>query len=366
MEVRRYGRPRDPLEVPHLVELQTRSYSEFLQRDVEPPRRKDQGLEALLRETFPIPSFDKTMQLEYLGYELGQPRNSPEECRRLRLTYGFPLKVRVRLVKPEPVEEDVYLGDIPVMLGGGEFIINGAERVIVSQLHRSPGVDFSEEMVPGAKKLHACRIIPERGSWIAMGVTKKDTLQVRIDESGKFSALTLLRAMDPAYGRDEEIIRAFYPIRLVKRTKSDPGTRFEAQIAGKIAVGVTLVREGEIWPGTVVNEKDEPLVRTDWRPLTPEQAKVIAASGLAELEVIDTDPKQGDWIILNTLREDALHQPRTHEDALLKIYTRLRPGNPPQLEKARDLFHERFYDINRYRLGRVGRFRINRDRKSVV
>src|SRR5206468_3584329 len=107
-----------------------------------------------------------------------------DECRKLRLTYGFPFKVRLRLVKPEPVEEDVYLGEIPVMLGGGEFIVNGAERVIVSQLHRSPGVDFSVEVHTGEKKLHSCWIIPERGSWIEINVTKKDALAIRIDQSG--------------------------------------------------------------------------------------------------------------------------------------------------------------------------------------
>ena len=360
MEVRRYGKHRDPIEVPNLVKLQTESYATFLQKDVEPGQRKEVGLEALLRETFPIVSYDKTMQLEYLGYEFSPPRHSPEECRRLRLTYGYPLKVRLRLVKAEPVEEDVYLGEIPVMLGGGEFIINGAERVIVNQLHRSPGVDFSEETILGEKKLHSCRIIPERGSWIAMGVTKKDSLQVRIDESGKFSAMTLLRAMDPGLGRDEDIIRTFYPTKVIKRKKSDPDAKFIQAITGKIPVGVTIAKDGEVWLGTILSPEGEPILRTDWRPLTPGQAEAVVAAGVKELEVIDLDLKQGDWIILNALREDPLHQPRSHEDSLLKIYARLRPGNPPHPEKARELFHERFFDPTRYRLGRVGRFRINR------
>src|SRR5262249_17903315 len=118
--------------------------------------------------------------------------------------------VWLRLNKEEPIEEEVYLGDMPIMIGGGEFIINGAERVVVSQLHRSPGVDFMMEMESGDRKLHSCRIIPERGSWIEINVTKKDPLGVRIDQSGKFSAMTLLRAMDPAYSSDGDILRAFY------------------------------------------------------------------------------------------------------------------------------------------------------------
>ncbi len=139
--------------------------------------------------------------MQYLKYELGKPRYGPDECRQLRLTYGRPFRVWLRLNKEQPVEEEVYLGDMPIMIGGGEFIINGAERVVVSQLHRSPGVDFVVETEAGDRRLHRCRIIPERGSWIEINVTKKDTLGVRIDQSGKFSAMTLLRAMDPAYSQ---------------------------------------------------------------------------------------------------------------------------------------------------------------------
>ena len=164
----------------------------------------------MLREIFPIESYDKTLKLEYLRYELGKPRYEPDECRQLRLTYGRPFRVWLRLTKEQPIEEEVYLGDMPIMLGGGEFIINGAERVVVSQLHRSPGVDFVSEMEAGERRLHSCRIIPERGSWIELNITKKDTLSVRIDQSGKFSAMTLLRAMDPKYSLDADLIRTFY------------------------------------------------------------------------------------------------------------------------------------------------------------
>ena len=163
--------------IPDLTEIQTRSYDAFLQHEVPWQKRKDQGIEGVLREIFPIESYDKTLRLEYVRYELGKPRYEPDECRQLRLTYGRPFKVWLRLTKEQPVEEEVYLGDIPIMLGGGEFIINGAERVVVSQLHRSPGVDFvMRDGRTGDRRLHSCRIIPERGSWIELNVTRKESL----------------------------------------------------------------------------------------------------------------------------------------------------------------------------------------------
>src|SRR5438105_1342568 len=229
---RNFGRFGDAVEVPGLTDVQTRSYDRFLQLDVEPQKREPVGLEGVLREIFPIESYDKTISLEYLHYELGKPRYAPDECRQLRLTYGRPFRVWLRLNKEQPVEEEVYLGDMPIMIGGGEFIINGAERVVVSQLHRSPGVDFVVETEAAERKLHSCRIIPERGSWIEINVTKKDTLGVRIDQSGKFSAMTLLRAMDPSYSSEADILRAFYPTEVVKVL---PNNR--PKIEGAIAVG---------------------------------------------------------------------------------------------------------------------------------
>ena len=218
---RNFGRISDEFPVPDLTQIQTRSYERFLQADLPVDQRGDAGLEGVFREIFPIESYDKTLKLEYLRYDLGKPRYDPDECRQLRLTFGRPLHVWLRLNKGETtLEESVYLGDMPVMIGGGEFIINGAERVVVSQLHRSPGVDFVVEIESSDKKLHACRVIPERGSWIEMQVTKKDTLGVRIDQSGKFSSMTLLRAMSPAYSSDEAILQSFYEAEDIK--SADP------------------------------------------------------------------------------------------------------------------------------------------------
>jgi DNA-directed RNA polymerase subunit beta len=246
METVTYGRYKSVAEIPNLVEMQTKSYDDFLQANIAAGKRREPRARALLREVFPIYSYDKTLCLEYLGYELGRPRYTPEECRKLRMTFGYPFKIRVRLVKPEPVEEEIYLGEIPIMIGGGEFIINGSERVTVSQLHRSPGVDFSVELHTGEKKLHSCWIIPERGSWIEINVTKKDAVAVRIDQSGKFSATTLLRAMDAKYSTDAAIVREFYDVEKVARKKSDPTPSSSKQLVKGYAVGDILdAKSGE-------------------------------------------------------------------------------------------------------------------------
>lgn len=209
----RYG---DAVPIPNLIEIQTRSYERFLQQNLLPEKRKKLGLEALLQETYPIESYDGNMRLDYLDYTLDPPRYTPDECRELGLTYGMPFRIRVRLHRKdqeEVQEELIYLGEIPQMIGGGEFIVNGSERVIVSQLHRSPGVDFVKESAEGDRALHACRIIPERGSWIEINVTRKDLLAVRIDQSSKIAATAFLRAMDEKYGSNEAIVRAFYPVK---------------------------------------------------------------------------------------------------------------------------------------------------------
>ncbi|MEX2121432.1 MAG: DNA-directed RNA polymerase subunit beta [Pirellulales bacterium] len=341
-EVRRFGSIQKHQSIPDLTEIQTRSYDAFLQLDLPHDKRKDQGIEGVLREIFPIESYDKTLQLEYVRYELGKPRYEPDECRQLRLTYGRPFKVWLRLTKAEPIEEEVYLGDMPIMLGGGEFIINGAERVVVSQLHRSPGVDFVSEMEGNERRLHSCRIIPERGSWIELNVSKKEVLTVRIDQSGKFSALTLLRAMDPKYSQNAELIRCFYETTIEKVVDG----RSVSKIEGKIAVSDV------VYPAN--SEKAGEIILETGQKISKNAAELICTSGLASIEVM-ADVK--DPLIFNSLQEDTTG---SHEEALLKIYQRLRPGNPPQLEKARALFHEKFFDTNRYRLGKVGRFRINR------
>ncbi|MBI3467967.1 MAG: DNA-directed RNA polymerase subunit beta [Planctomycetes bacterium] len=339
---RHFGSLPVDYRVPDLTEVQTRSYREFLQAEVPAAQRKNQGLEGVLREVFPIENYDKSLRLEYIKYELAKPRYTPDECRQLRLTYGMPLRVWLRLTKEQPVEEEVYLGDMPIMLGGGEFVINGAERVVVSQLHRSPGVDFVLEIEAGERRLHSCRVIPERGSWIELNVTKKDTLSVRIDQSGKFSAMTLLRAMGTAYSSDADLVRLFYPTSV----ETIVDGRSASKIEGKVAVEDVVLPPGHPKAGEVIVESGQTISKS--------VAETICSSGLEQVEVVR---EVKDPLVLNSLGEDATS---SHQEALLRIYQRLRPGNPPQLEKAHDLFHEKFFDPNRYRLGRVGRFRINR------
>jgi DNA-directed RNA polymerase subunit beta len=328
----RYG---DTVAIPDLIEIQTKSYARFLQDDSPPDKRRSQGLEALLRETFPIESYDGNMSLEYLDYALDTPRYTPDECRELGLTFGMPFRIRVRLHRKdaeEVQEELIYLGEIPEMIGGGEFIVNGSERVIVSQLHRSPGVDFVKESAEGDRALHACRIIPERGSWIEINVTRKDLLAVRIDQSSKIAATTFLRAMTEDLGTTDAIVRAFYPVKSARVRDLKP----------------------EMWAATTVVEPEtgEELVAAGRQ--IGEALNKIRESSIKQVDVIS---KMHDPIILNTLAEDNVNN---HDEALLKIYARLRPGNPVQLDKAKKLFQEKFYDENRYRLGKVGRFRLNR------
>ncbi|MDM4018445.1 DNA-directed RNA polymerase subunit beta [Roseiconus lacunae] len=341
--VRYFGSDQGEFDLPDLTALQTASYKEFLQEEVGIDQRVDKGLESVLREIFPISSYDGNITLDYLRYELGKPRYTSQECRQLRLTYGMPLRIWLRLNREEPHEEEVYLGDMPIMMGGGEFIINGAERVVVSQLHRSPGVDFVWDTdTTTDRKLPSCRVIPERGSWVEFNVTKKDSLTVRIDQSGKFAATTLLRAMDPKFSTDADILQAFYPT----RTEALAGIESAPAIEGKIAV------DDIVYPAS--SERAGEIIIEAAHRISKEVAETICTAGVESAEIMDA-PKVP--VIFNTLVED---NTASHEEALLRIYQRLRPGNPPQLEKARVLFEEKFYDDNRYRLGKVGRFRLNR------
>jgi len=340
-KVRSFSRVGDAVAVPDLIEIQIASYQRFLQQHVDPAKRKREGLEGLLREIFPIQSYDEKTSMEYLDYDFAEPRYTVQECRDLKLTYGMPFRIRCRLTRKEAkevVEESIFLGEVPIMIGGGEFIINGAERVIVSQLHRSPGVDFTVVKEESDRPLHAARVIPERGSWIELGVTKKDSLSIRIDQSGKIPATTFLRAMDEKYGANASILREFY------QTKTIPTDELRSHMY--------LVQ------AFVDPDGGEELVPSGGQ--VGESLTAIVSSPAKKIEVIE---KPGDALILNTVAEDPAD---SHDNALLRIYVRLRPGNPPQVAKAKTLFAEKFYDENRYRLGKVGRFRVNRKFKQAV
>lgn len=340
--VRDYSKRGDAIPVPNLTRVQQDAYTRFLQKDlVHEERKAHLGLQSLLREVFPIESYDGNMKLEFVSYSFGEPQHTESECRELRLTYGYPWRVKMRLKREDStdvLEEDIYLGDIPILLGGGEFVVNGSERVIVSQLHRSPGVDFSIASSFGDRPLHSARIIPERGSWIELEVTKKDVLAMRIDQSTKLAATTFLRAMDEKFSSSEKILELFYEVEDVRVEKLKP-EHYSAELIIDQDTGEELCKIGVAFGDKV---------------------GVIQASPLKTVRAI-CNP--GDPLILNTLAEeklDFLAEATEYEAALLRLYARLRPGNPPQTEKAKDLFAEKFLDTNRYRLGRVGRFRVNR------
>src|SRR6187431_2071109 len=306
-EVRDFSKRGDALPIPNLIEVQIAAYQRFLQKETEPAKRKNEGLENLLREVFPIESYDGNLRLEYISYDLSEPRYTTDECRALRLTYGMPFRIQVRFIrkdKDEVMEDSIYLGEIPIMIGGGEFIINGAERVIVNQLHRSPGVDFLVEVQEGDRPLHGCRVIPERGSWIECSVTKKDALAVRIDQSSKIPATTFLRALDKKYSTTEAIIREFYSVEKVK-VKDLQQSYYAASSIIDAESGEEIVKAGAM--------------------IAEAMNKIQASS----LKSIDCVTKVSDPLILNTLADDSS---QSHEDSLMRIYARLRPGNPPQLE----------------------------------
>ncbi len=339
--VRNFGRVKDTIDIPDLVAIQKTSYECLLQKDVAPTKRKPIGLEALFREIFPIESYDKKMILEYLYYELEKPHYTPTECQQLRLSYAYPLKIHCRLRTDsgeDLAEQGIYLGEIPVMIGGGEFIINGAVRVIVSQLHRSPGVDFLIESKEGDRVLHGGRVIPERGSWIEIAVTQRDVLVVRIDQSSKIPATIFLRAIAHDYGATEQVLRLFYPTKTVSVDKLVP-TMWSVEPIVDRQTGEIIVKAGA---------------------QIGDRASLIQKAGIKKVEVID---EVKDALILNTLAEDDC---QSHEQALLKFYMRLRPGNPPNPDKAKSFFAEKFFDSNRYRLGKVGRFRLNRKFNQTV
>ena len=348
--VRDFKKRGDALPVPHLTVVQQASYRRFLQEDKAPDQRDPTlGLEALMKEVFPIVSYDETMQIDYLDYKLEEPRYTSDECRELRLTYGMPFRIGVRLSRqdnPNLVDEEIYLGELPILMGGGEFIINGAERVIVNQLHRSPGVDFSIASKEADRPLHSARVIPERGSWIELEVSKKDVLQMRIDQSTKIPATTFLRALDEDFSTTEKLIEAFYETESIKVTD--------------------LTEDHSVAKAVIDEDTGEELLPIGAR--VGDRLDAIVASDLKTIEVISGN---ADALILNTIADEKqAHLPEDmqvseHEAALLALYARLRPGNPPQVEKARALFEEKFYDENRYRLGKVGRFRINRKFEEV-
>jgi DNA-directed RNA polymerase subunit beta len=405
-----FGRIPEAVRMPNLIEVQRSSYEQFLQREVRPGQRRDEGIEAVFKSVFPIKDFNERAMLEYVSYEFEEPKYDVEECIQRDMTYAAPLKVKLRLIVWETDEEtqarsvkdikeqDVYMGDIPLMTDKGTFVVNGTERVIVSQMHRSPGVFFDHDKGKthsSGKLLFAARIIPYRGSWLDFEFDAKDMVFVRIDRRRKLPATTFLYAL----GMDgEEILTTFYEVvPFVKRTGAGGasgwatpykaerwrgvkpefplidadtgeevapgGTKISARQAKRLADGglKTLLLSPEALVGRYL-ARDEVNVETG--EIYAEAGDELDAAAIATLEelgfttidVLDIDNVTVGPYIRNTLRLD---KNSIRDDALFDIYRVMRPGEPPTVEAAEAMFKSLFFDQDRYDLSSVGRVKMN-------
>src|SRR5262245_43700855 len=344
-----FGKIKEIIAPPNLIELQTNSYWEFLQLDVAPSKRKNIGLEAVFTEVFPIDSYDGKCVLDYHSYEIGEPKNDWLECLREGVTFGAPLYVTFVLKEEgkSAKEEKVFMGELPLMTPQGTFVINGAERVIVSQLHRSPGLAFEATQHPNGKTLHSFRIIPDRGSWYEAQFDTSDLLYVYLDRKKrrrKFLTTTLFRALsflDPdgkAKGTDAEILKHFYDIEELSVKEAE---KLE-DIQNKVLIEDAVDADKSI------------VVARAFEPLSKAVVKQIAELGVNKIRVVDTSVDDG--IVIKCLKKDPT---KNEEEALKDIYKRLRPGDPPTAANARALIKRLFFDPKRYDLGRVGRYKIN-------
>ncbi|HJV44014.1 DNA-directed RNA polymerase subunit beta [Caulobacter sp.] len=404
-----FGRIPEAVQMPNLIEVQRSSYEQFLQREVRPGQRRDEGVEAVFKSVFPIKDFNERAVLEYVSYEFEEPKYDVEECIQRDMTFAAPLKVKLRLIVFETEEEtgarsvkdikeqDVYMGDIPLMTDKGTFIVNGTERVIVSQMHRSPGVFFDHDKGKthaSGKLLFAARVIPYRGSWLDFEFDAKDIVYVRIDRRRKLPATTFLYAL----GMDgEEILTTFYDVvpfekrdgangggwatpykperwRGVKpefplvdadtgEEVAPAGTKITARQAKKFADGglKTLLLAPEALTGRylardAVNIETGEIYAEAGDELDVTSIQALADQGFSTIDVLDIDHVTVGAYMRNTLRVD---KNAIREDALFDIYRVMRPGEPPTVEAAEAMFKSLFFDAERYDLSSVGRVKMN-------
>ncbi|MDO8603090.1 MAG: DNA-directed RNA polymerase subunit beta [Candidatus Omnitrophota bacterium] len=331
-----FARLKEVVDIPYLLELQTESYKQFIQEGVPKTKRKAEGLQGVFEEIFPIESNDANYRLEFVSYSLGKPKYDKLECQKRAVSYAAPLKIKIRLKsKKDTKEQEVYLGDLPLMTDTGTFIINGDERVVVSQLHRSPGVSFEETMHVSGKRIYSGRIIPSRGSWLEFEFDINDVLYVFIDRRKKILATILLRAL--GYETNEEIMKLFTGVERVRPLRKASLLKY----AGRVVVrDVKHPETGEVL--LAGNGKlDEQVIEKLWD------------SGVRYLEVFRDTVQE----IANTLERD---HTKTREEALLDIYKKLRPGDPLTFESAKNFLDKLFFDKRRYDLDKVGRYILNR------
>ena len=332
-----FGKIKEAVEPPNLIEVQLNSYVEFLQKEVSPGKRKNVGLQAVFREVFPIQSYDDKVVLDFVSYDIGDPKMSALECQREGQTFSAPLHVTFQLRDDKGTkEEKVYMGEIPLMTPQGTFVINGAERVVVSQLHRSPGIAFESSIHLNGKVLYSFRIIPDRGSWLEVQFDTNDLLYIYLDRRKrrrKFLATTFLRSI--GFSEDSDIIKIFYNIEKLNLDREISEDELNTRVL------IQDVRDGEI------------TVARGFEPLTKATIQQILSLGIKEVDVVDT---KDDDTIIKSIKKDPAHD---EEEALKDIYRRLRPGDPPTVANARGLLRRLFFDPKKYDLGRVGRYKIN-------
>ncbi len=400
-----FGRIPEAVKMPNLIEVQRASYEQFLQREVRSGLRKDQGIEAVFKSVFPIKDFNERAVLEYVSYEFEDPKYDVEECIQRDMTYAAPLKVKLRLIVFETEEEtgarsvkdikeqDVYMGDIPLMTDKGTFIVNGTERVIVSQMHRSPGVFFDHDKGKthsSGKLLFAARVIPYRGSWLDFEFDAKDVVYVRIDRRRKLPATSFLLAL----GMDgEEILKTFYEtVPYEKRGEgwvtpykperwrgvkpefdlvdadtgevvAQAGQKISARAAKKLADGgltsLSLAADAlltKYLAADAVNYETGEIYAEAGDELDAETIALLEEHGFTTIDVLDIDHVTVGAYMRNTLRID---KNTGREDALFDIYRVMRPGEPPTPEAAEAMFNSLFFDAERYDLSAVGRVKMN-------
>lgn len=328
------------IDLPNLIEVQIKSYDQFLQVDKFPDERENVGLQEVFKEIFPIRSYDEKTILEYLSYSLGVPKYSPEECIRRGITYNVTLKVKFRLTDETGIkEEEVYMGTIPVMTDKGTFIINGAERVVVSQLHRSPGICFEQERHVRGQTLYSFRVIPYRGSWLEGSLDTSDLIYIYIDRKKrrrKILATTFIRTL--GFSTNTDIIEEFFSTRKEK-VKSE---REFAKLVGKI-----LAED-------VVDEESGTLFGKAAEKLTTAMLKRMVDAGIQSVRVAEDADENSP--IIKMLAKDPTD---SYEAALKDFYRKIRPGEPATLANARSAIMRLFFDPMRYNLGRVGRYKLN-------
>ena len=335
-----FGKLQPVIQPPNLIDIQVRSFADFLQKDVAPARRKNMGLQAIFKEIFPIDNFDGKYTLDFVKYDVAEPKMSPLEALAEAETYKAALNVTFRLKdKDEVREESVFMGDIPLMTDSGAFVVNGAERVIVSQLHRSPGICSERTVHPNGSSLFSMRIIPDHGSWIEIQFDTADQIWVYMDRRRrrrKFRVTAFLRAL--GYSTDEDILGLFYTKKVLAITRTPPESALK----------------NTVFQDDVADAETGALLCRRYEPVSVPILRQMKAAGIKTVNAIDVSWDEG--ILLETLRNDDTH---SEEDALRDIYHKLRPGDPATPSNARQLIKRLFFDNRHYDLGRVGRYKIN-------